>query len=509
MDATSSQIKLSRRLFQEGVEKGFYAKVSRVGELWLELDVHFLSLGGGEVALGWWFEVCLIPYLSDVEKLKKVKSISIVTGYGKTRTRGRRHGDDGMRKRVKAMLKHMHMKEEWQENAGRIYVDKEQLVAEVNKNGGKIIFDLAAYNEWKELETTANIVPEVEQKIRARFKPKHQGSKGPPFIRIENESTSEEYRLGRRRGVLEIDVSGPDYRSDIDYAARDGIRFAAGGRRIADASIADQNPRANTVGDSPRKGPDLTERTNNDHPEHNSNQSTAGREVSDVRVVHKKGSWNHEHPERQEYGNHHVDNKWSFEKPLGGRQSGHLSAHNQQAQPCHHRSRHAEPDGRDRERSSSYYRDHERERYQRPHERERSHPDYYDSRNKSRDNGSFPRRLNRHSDDRRGHDDQGYRPEHNFDDHDRGRGVQSSSYNRTSHTGCNYYGPSHRDHLSATQTNYDHDHRQAGGRNYQGSEHSYRQKRGADDSSRAERRTSNDSRGYAVEHPTAQRRRLS
>ena len=70
-----------------GVERGFYARVSRLGTQWLELDLHFLSLGGGEIALGWWFEECLVPYLVNTSKLEAVQSISIVTGYGKVRSR--------------------------------------------------------------------------------------------------------------------------------------------------------------------------------------------------------------------------------------------------------------------------------------------------------------------------------------------------------------------------------------------------------------------------------------
>ena len=135
LDAVCSQIRLGRDLFIVGVERGFYAKVSRLGESWFELDLHFLSLGGGEIALGWWFEECLVPYLQNTDKLESVKSISIVTGYGKTRTRGRRHGDDGMRKRCKAMLSFMNIKEHDQSNLGRIHVDKESLIEEVRKNG--------------------------------------------------------------------------------------------------------------------------------------------------------------------------------------------------------------------------------------------------------------------------------------------------------------------------------------------------------------------------------------
>jgi pentatricopeptide repeat protein len=85
LDAVSCNVPLARKLFQEGVERGFYARVSRLGTQWLELDLHFLSLGGGEIALGWWFEVCLVPYLGNSSKLAAVKSIDIVTGYGKTR----------------------------------------------------------------------------------------------------------------------------------------------------------------------------------------------------------------------------------------------------------------------------------------------------------------------------------------------------------------------------------------------------------------------------------------
>lgn len=148
LDAVCSQIQLGRTLFQEGVEKGFYARVSRLATHWFELDLHFLSLGGGEIALGWWLEDCLVPYFMDTSKLQTVTSISIVTGYGKTRTRGRRQGDDGMKKRVSAMLGYMNIYELPQENAGRIHIDKDRLVEEVKRNGGKISFDLNGYLAW-------------------------------------------------------------------------------------------------------------------------------------------------------------------------------------------------------------------------------------------------------------------------------------------------------------------------------------------------------------------------
>ena len=85
LDAVANNTKLARELFREGLARGFYSKVSRLGKQCLELDLHFLSLGGGEAALGWWFEECLVPYISDSDKLAEVKSIDIVTGYGKSR----------------------------------------------------------------------------------------------------------------------------------------------------------------------------------------------------------------------------------------------------------------------------------------------------------------------------------------------------------------------------------------------------------------------------------------
>ncbi|KAL7559726.1 hypothetical protein ACA910_003311 [Epithemia clementina (nom. ined.)] len=199
LDAVASQIELGRDLFREGIEKGFYAQVSRLGKQWFELDLHFLSLGGGEIALSWWFEECLTPFLKDTAKLEPIHTISIVTGYGKTRTRGRRQGNDGMKKRVQAMLRFMKIKEMPEDNAGRVRVDKAALIQQAHECNGEIHFDLEGYTAWKERETTANQVPDVPQKIRARFKPQYPGSGGPPFTRIETEHTSPEYRMEFQR----------------------------------------------------------------------------------------------------------------------------------------------------------------------------------------------------------------------------------------------------------------------------------------------------------------------
>lgn len=199
LDAVASQVQLGRRLFEEGVKKGFYARVSRLAKHWFELDLHFMSLGGGEIALGWWFEECLVPFMVNTDKLKDVKSISIVTGYGKTRTRGRREGDDGMRKRCKAMLRYMNINEHEQPNKGRIHIDMESFIEEVTRKGGKIEFDIDSYIAWRERETTVNVVPDVLQKIRARYKPEVPGSGQPPFTRIETDSTSPEYRRANQK----------------------------------------------------------------------------------------------------------------------------------------------------------------------------------------------------------------------------------------------------------------------------------------------------------------------
>ncbi|KAL7504245.1 hypothetical protein ACHAXN_001929 [Cyclotella atomus] len=187
LDAVYSQLDLAKQIFHEGVERGFYAKVSRLGTQWLELDLHFLSLGGGETALRWWFEECLVPYLGNSKELASVKSIDIVTGYGKTRSRGARKGDDGMRKRVRAMLSFMNLTEVEQPNLGRIHINKEALAREVERNGGRIIFDAAGYEQFKLREGLDDPYTDAEQFVRPRGGAMHarnerdvQDQWGPP-----------------------------------------------------------------------------------------------------------------------------------------------------------------------------------------------------------------------------------------------------------------------------------------------------------------------------------------
>ena len=250
LDAVSSQVELGRRLFKQGmyisvfrtnysasinsshelyvlrfqycksgVEKGFYARVSRLGTQWLELDLHFLSLGGGEIALGWWFEDCLVPYLMNTSKLEAVQSISIVTGYGKTRSRGARMNDDGMRKRVRAMLKYMDIHETPQPNKGRIHIDKSALIKVVKKNGGRIKFDLEGYTRFKEEETTANKCPDVVQQVRPRFRPARPGQ-GPPGTFIRDGDPVPPYKSPdeeRRDSMMQSSIRRPNDNGYQEY----------------------------------------------------------------------------------------------------------------------------------------------------------------------------------------------------------------------------------------------------------------------------------------------------
>lgn len=168
LDATCSQQVISRRLFQEGIEKGYYAKISRVGTQWLELDLHFMSLGGGEVALGWWLEEGILPVLQNGTQLSEVNSIGIVTGYGRTRQRGARDKGDGMRKRVQAQLQFMNIKEEQNQNKGRVHILKQSLIDQAEANNGRLRFDAESYQQFKAEHTTAHTKPTSEQIRRPR-----------------------------------------------------------------------------------------------------------------------------------------------------------------------------------------------------------------------------------------------------------------------------------------------------------------------------------------------------
>lgn len=91
-----------------------------------------------------------------------------VTGYGKTRARGARKGDDSMRKRVRAMLSFMNVCEVVQPNLGRIHIDKEALVEEVERNSGRIIFDSHGYEQFKLQEGLDEPHSDTPQYVRPR-----------------------------------------------------------------------------------------------------------------------------------------------------------------------------------------------------------------------------------------------------------------------------------------------------------------------------------------------------
>ena len=213
--------------------------MSRLGTQWLELDLHFLSLGGGETALRWWFEECLVPYLGNSKELASVKSIDIVTGYGKTRSRGARKGDDGMRKRVRAMLSFMNLSEVEQPNLGRIHIDKEALTREVERNGGRIIFDAHGYEQYKLREGLDDPYTDAEQFVRPRGGAMHARNErdrqedpyGPPNgggngFAHDQGGYDQGYQDGRPRSD---DGAGPprNYRPDNNF--RDSGGFGRGG----------------------------------------------------------------------------------------------------------------------------------------------------------------------------------------------------------------------------------------------------------------------------------------
>jgi len=214
LDAVCSQVDLAEQIFHEGVSRGFYAKVSRLGSQWLELDLHFLSLGGGETALRWWFEKCLVPYLGDSKELATVKSIDIVTGYGKTRARGARKGDDSMRKRVRAMLSFMNVCEVVQPNLGRIHIDKQAFVKEVERNCGRIIFDANGYEQFKIQEGLDEPHSDAPQFVRPRGGALHdRGERDRP------QGSLSRFPHDRVYSVPSIDIEEKNY-SQVEWQRR-------------------------------------------------------------------------------------------------------------------------------------------------------------------------------------------------------------------------------------------------------------------------------------------------
>jgi hypothetical protein len=73
-----------------------------------------------------------------------------------------------MHKRVSEMLRCMKIREVVQGNRGRINIDRDAFILEVERNGGKILFDTERYQRFKDEETSSNKVPITEQHVRPR-----------------------------------------------------------------------------------------------------------------------------------------------------------------------------------------------------------------------------------------------------------------------------------------------------------------------------------------------------
>lgn len=98
--------------------------------------------------------------------------------------------------------------------------------------GGKIVLDLDGYLQWKETETTASVIPDTEQKIRARFTPVTPGCGRPPFTRIETDNTTKEYRLDyQKRYGRSIDRDDCEYQADLHSTTPNLNRTFNGGNR--------------------------------------------------------------------------------------------------------------------------------------------------------------------------------------------------------------------------------------------------------------------------------------
>ena len=108
-------------------------------------------------------------------------------------------GNDSMHKRVSAMLRFMNIREIDQPNKGRINIDRDAFIKEVEKNGGRIVFDAQGYQRFKDEETSSNKVPITEQCVR----PQNGAPRTDDFYVIphqENVQTNEmEESIGNQR----------------------------------------------------------------------------------------------------------------------------------------------------------------------------------------------------------------------------------------------------------------------------------------------------------------------
>lgn len=167
LDALSFQEDLSRDIFSEGMKKGTIRPSSHIStdSTSAKLDLHLFSLSAAELCVRWWFE----EHLLEVYKSPQLKTVDIVTGWGKSRLRENREGDDSIKKRVSSLIGHYGMSLCPQSrNKGMIRIDIETLKNLLKKNCGRLVFDSEGYYKWKRKNTPASSVTQVPQVLRKR-----------------------------------------------------------------------------------------------------------------------------------------------------------------------------------------------------------------------------------------------------------------------------------------------------------------------------------------------------
>ena len=184
----------------------------------------------------------------------------------------------------------------------------------------------------EERETTANQVPDVPQKIRARFKPQNAGSGGPPFTRIETEHTSPEYRIEFQRqtaaqtAAAEKDLLDRQPRYGEGWQGRDREGYRGGppsrhgeGRHRREESMSHGNS-----GERPQEGPSWRgghDRGNDDRRSHSRQNDGGGNEDRHKTFNHGVGRNDEDNSRRRSESDHHYG-------PSTGSHHGNDSARN-------------------------------------------------------------------------------------------------------------------------------------------------------------------------------------
>lgn len=124
----------AREIFNQGIKLGFYTRLfkSNNDNSYIEIDLHFLSVGAAITATLWWFDECIIPNISTV------KTMHIITGYGKSRMENivkkeNTYAKLGIAKHVRKVLDLLQLKEIKQSNMGMVKVCVETFSEGVDK----------------------------------------------------------------------------------------------------------------------------------------------------------------------------------------------------------------------------------------------------------------------------------------------------------------------------------------------------------------------------------------